>query len=268
MKILKSLLIIFALLLSQSALAAPLKILFFYPGGQGSQELAQPLLDAFADSLKKASDSQLEAKIFYIADKEKGLQFIAKEKPAAAIVSQDIAEAIQEKFKARPIAQTLQLPSSDGSDRFVIVGAKGSPLPSSGALSLGSSRPLEAAFLQEKLFPQLKNLQLKSEATPNILGLLRAIGSLGAEPKYHFALLDQFEYANISRLKAAWVSQISVVAESQKIPSAPVLAFSENLKEPEKLAQALEKMGQNNESAEILENLRLKGFKALAPSAP
>ncbi|MCE9624544.1 MAG: phosphate/phosphite/phosphonate ABC transporter substrate-binding protein, partial [Deltaproteobacteria bacterium] len=79
-----------------------------------------------------------------------------------------------------------------------------------------------------------------------------------------FILLNQFEWANVSRLKIAWVAGLEVLAESQKISSAPVVTFP-NVLNPEEsaaLKQAFLKVGQDASAQATLQEMRMKGFKA------
>jgi len=257
-KILLGLLFVFV---SAAAQAAPVKILFFYPGGEGSQEAAQPLLDGFAEALKKVSGGKLEPSVTYMADKAAGLEFIKTQKPAVAVLSLDTYYQYAPTWGATMIAKTLQLPSGDGSDQYFLIGKKGAVLPASGAITLSSRRPLDPNFLTGKLFPQFKTLTPTIQTLRNPIGALRAVGS---GEKSDFILLDQFEWANVSRLKAAWVAGLGVVAESQKISSAPVIAFPGvlNAELSTVLQQALVKIGQDASAQPTLQELRMKGFKA------
>ncbi|HCU24400.1 MAG TPA: hypothetical protein DF383_05220 [Deltaproteobacteria bacterium] len=248
------------LLGTASLQAMPMKFLFFFPGGQGSQEVAQPLLDTFAASLKKASGGKFEANIAYISDKNSGIRYIQTQRPAAGILSWDLFDQYAKTWGAEVLAKTLQLPSGDGSDQFFLIAPKGTVLPNSGKITILSQRPFEAAFVAAKLFPEAKGVEFEIQSTRNPVGELRSIGS---GSKSAFVLLDSYEWHNISRLKAAWVAGLGVAAQSAKVPSAPVVTFPGPLSPEERgiLAQALAKMGQDSEVQETLRELRLKGFK-------
>jgi hypothetical protein len=261
MKILKLLLITtFAFLPISFAHAAPLKMLFFYPGGQGNQEQAQPLLDNFSAALKKASQGKIEAQITYISDPTEGLQFIKTQKPQAAILGLESYYKYGNELGAKVIAKTLQLPSGDGTDQYFLLGKSGATLPTSGSLQVSSTRPLDPSFISEKLFPQWKDLKIEVQPTANSVGELRAIGS---GSKQGFVLLDQFENANISKLKTPWATALTVLAQSQKVSSAPVFVFSQNIpaNEAQELENALVEVGSDNSAKSTLADLRLKGFK-------
>jgi len=248
-------------LLPYRAFAAEAKILFFYPGGQGDQQSAQPILDAFADALKRNSGGAIDAKVFYLSDMAQGKQFIHNEKPVAAILSLDVFLSQGPAWGAKLIAKTLQLPSGDGTDQYYIMGKKGAALPASGALTLVSPRAIDAGFVSGKLFPQLKAVTLSVQPSENTVGTLRDIGGGKREG---FVLLDRFEYSNVSKLKTPWASELAVIAESSKVSSAPFVVFPANAT-PETLKaleSALLKLGGDSAAKETLGTLRLKGFQA------
>lgn len=260
MKKLRALLVAFALsCYASAAQAAPIKILFFYPGGQGSREAAQPLLDAFGESLKQASAGKIDSAVTYLSDPLAGLSFIKSEKPAVAIVSLDAFDQYASAWGAQVIAKTLQLPSGDGKDQFFIVGQKGSSLPTQGKITLLSSRPLSSDFVAKKLFPALQGVNFSIQSERNAIGTLRAIGS---GEKSDFILLDQFEYANVKRLRSAWVAGLDALAESQKVSSAPVIVFPQQISSEliPVLQKSLVKLGQESSAQPTLQELRLKGF--------
>ncbi len=246
---------------SAAARAAPLQLLFFYPGGQGSQEAAQPLLDAFAESLKKASGGKIEATVAYISDAQAGLDFVKARKPGAAVLSLDSYLQHAPGWGATVIAKTLQLPSGDGTDRYFIVGKKGASLPTSGPLTLLSQRPFSPDFVAKQLFPQLQGMQLSIQPLRNPVGALRAVG-MGE--KSDLILLDQFEYANVMRLRTAWVAGLAAAAESPKVSSAPVVVFPGpgSAELGAELQKALVKLGSDPSAQATLQELRMKGFKA------
>ena len=243
------------------AFAAELKILFYYPGGQGDQQSAQPILDAFAEALKRNSGGAIDAKVFYVSDAAQGKQFILTEKPAAAILSLDVFMSQGSAWGAKVIAKTLQLPSGDGTDQYYIMGKKGAALPTSGALALVSPRAIDAGFVSGKLFPQLKPLTLTVQPSENTVGTLRDIGGGKREG---FVLLDRFEYTNVSKLKTPWAAELAVIAESPKVSSAPFVVFPANATPDtlKALESSLLKLGSDSAAKENLGNLRLKGFQA------
>jgi len=139
------------------------------------------------------------------------------------------------------------------------MGPANTTLPASGEISLIASRPLSASYIKGQLFPQWQaSVQVK--ASSNVVGTLRKVG-MGQEQA--FVLLDQFEFANVSRLKTAWVAGLKELARSQAVPSAPLVVFGERLDAAtqNQLKSALLKMGQQTQGKEVLNLLRLKGFQ-------
>lgn len=257
----KIIFLLFFLTFSAQAHADPMKILFFYPGGQGDQQAAQPILDSFSEALKRASAGKIEAKVSYIADLQAGLKFIRTDKPQAAILPVDTFLQYGDELGATVVAKILQLPSADGTDQYFLMGKAGTTLPASGEVILISQRPLDAGFVAGKLFPAMRGTQWKIETTPNVVGALKAIGS---GTKTGFVLLDQFEFANISKLKTPWAQALAPLAKSEKISAAPFVIFAAQTT-PEmtaELKKALLQLTQDSAASDTLVTLRLKGFKA------
>jgi len=193
-----------------SGYAKPLKMVFFYPGGQGSQQQAKPLLDEFSAALKKASGGKIESEILYISDAATGESYIREQKPDAGILSLDVYLKNATTWDAKAIARSLQLPSADGKNQYFLVGRSGSILPED-TIHVYSSLPLDKSFVEQTLFPKL-NRPVTLEVTANILGKLRKIGQGGDTRP---VLLDQYEYATISRLKTPWAKNLTALAASE-----------------------------------------------------
>jgi hypothetical protein len=239
--------------------ADPINLIFLYPGGQGSQQQAQPLLDEFSAALKKASGDKIEAKIFYFNDSVAGESFIKTQKPVGGILAEDLFAAKGGAWGAEKLLSTLQLPSGDGNNQYFILGNAKHPAPAAGDITLYSARPVDPAFLREKLFPQL-GARLKLHITPNIVGMMRKIGK-GEELAW--ILLDQFEQATITASRAAWAKELKTEAASPKVPSAPWVAFTafSNPAQAQALKTALLKLSADGANRQTLEMLRLKGFR-------
>ena len=239
--------------------AAKMEFVFLYPGGQGSQEQAQPILDRFSEALKKASGGKIDASIKYFSNAQAGEQFIQTKKPAGGILAQHLFQEKGRSLQAQALLQTLQLPSGDGTNQYYLLSSADATLPASGPLKVFSPRPLSPTFVATKLFPG-KNLQFEINATPNVVGKLRKIGK-GEEKGW--VLLDQFEYTTISRLKSPWAKNLKTVANSQKIPSAPFVIFNANISpdQVKELKTALLKLSKDSGAKEALGLLRLKGFR-------
>lgn len=236
-------------------------MIFVYPGGQGSPEQAQPLLDQFSEQLKQASKGKLQAKLKYYTDYQAAEAKIRSGAAAAGILAQDLFSEQGKAWQARPILRTQMLPSADGTNRFFLMGPKGASLPASGELTLTSSRPIPSSYILDQLFPDW-SMQVKVQPSPNVVGILRKVGSGKSN---EWVLLDQFEHATITRLKSAWVSGLEVTAQSKPVPSAPVVVFGEGL-DPKTRAQleaALLQMGKSSGAQEVLQLLRLKGFQKM-----
>jgi hypothetical protein len=253
------LLVLFLATFCQSVHAETINLIFLYPGGQGSQQQAQPLLDDFSAALKKASGDKIQAKIYYFNDRSAGEDFITKQKPAGGILAEDLFASKGSSWGAEKLLTTLQLPSGDGTNQYFILGHGAHPPPATGPITLYSARPVEKDFLEQKLFPQLGS-RLNLKTTPNVVGMLRKIGK-GEETGW--VLLDQFEQATIVGSKAPWAQGLKTEASSPKIDSAPWVIFTANgtPDQTQALKTALLKLSADGASRQTLEMLRLKGFR-------
>ncbi len=266
----KSLALLFLILgyVASAHAQSPLSLVFFYPGGQGSPQEAQPLLDEFAAGLEKASDNQFEITIHYLQDSQDGIAQIQKSSVTAGIVASDFYYQNSQQtqgspFKMEVLARTLQLPSADGTEQYFLIGPQEQNLPTSGSLSLQSSRPLDSTWLKQQVFPKLNSLTLEDQAHPALVSYLRKMGTAPGNGT-HWVLLDAFEWNNIRKLSAPWAKTLKVYAESEKVPSAPFVVFNSQLTPEQKavLLKALLKLTQDSQYRSTLEALRLKGFKA------
>lgn len=250
----------FVLLVSgKTAHARALDFLFLYPGGQGSQEQAQPILDEFSAELETASGGKIEGKIHYFNDVGSGEIFIRNHKPAGGILSEDIFMTKAKEWGAEKLLSTLQLPSGDGTNQYFILGPGNNPFPPAGPVEVYSSRPIPQTFLMEKLFPGFPG-GMKSQFTPHVVGLLR---KMGKKETKGWVLLDQYEAASILKSKAPWAQDLQIQARSEKVSSAPWVIFPQNIT-PETaraLKAALLKLSGNPANRQTLEMLRVKGFR-------
>ena len=239
--------------------AETMNFIFLYPGGQGSQQQAQPLLDEFSAALKKASGDKIEVKIQYFNDLNAGETFIKSQKPAGGILAEDLFAAKAGAWGAEKILSTLPLPSGDGTNQYFIFGNAQHTIPATGDVAVYSARPIDSNFLQQKLFPQL-GPRLKVSVTPNTVGMLRKIGK-GEETAW--VLLDQFEAATITHAKAPWTKDLKAGLSSSKVPSAPWVVFTANIApiQVQVLKDALLKLSGDGANRQTLEALRLKGFR-------
>ncbi len=245
---------------------SPLSLVFFYPGGQGSPQEAQPLLDEFAAGLEKASENRFKVTITYLQNSQSGVEQIQNNPIAAGIVASDFyyqnSKQASSPIKMEVLARTLQLPSADGTEQYFLIGPQGQSLPSSGTLSLQSSRPLDLDWLRQQVFPKLQALTLSDQAHPALVSHLRKIGS-NPNVTPQWVVLDAFEWNNIRKLSAPWAKALQVYVDSEKVPSAPFVVFNSQLTPEQKtdLLKSLLKLGQDSQYRSTLEALRLKGFK-------
>jgi hypothetical protein len=239
-----------------------IKFLFFYPGGQGNQELAQPILNIFGEELKKASGDQFEFKMTYLSNLKEGIEFIQTQKPSVVLLTFDQFEQNRNEWKVIPIVQSLQLPSGNGYEQFFILGNKDQTLPATPPWKLLTSSSVSLPFFQQKLFPGLKPYPTQLQLTKNVIGELRNIGT---GQKKGFILVNDFELGNLKKLKSEWAKNLIPLATSEKTPSSLVISFPATLstEQSNKITEALLKIGHQASSRAVLSELRLKGFKKI-----
>ena len=116
-------LLIINLLFSTVAQAKPIKMLIWYPGGEGDEEAAGPILSDFANEVKQASAGKIELQITYSQNPPQQLPFDPKQNPyAIGIVAYEVYLKYQGSLSLNPIAKTLPLPAGKGTEQYYIVG--------------------------------------------------------------------------------------------------------------------------------------------------
>jgi len=238
---------------STSSMAKSKRMLFWYPGGEGSSEDAQPILDAFSEyvNLKIAPD---KIDCHYINSQSEGLKYIKKKKPILLITS--FAAQFQNKsiFKdAKVILRTLPLPTGKSDLTYIIV--KGCGTKFGNTLPVVSSESLTLPFIKT-YFPKL-NRNITVKQSENIFGKLKAISEGSSTTAI---ILNPMEAYTIKHLSSPWTKKIETFSKSTPIPSASVLALTPSWNGIQRLKTTLISMNKNENGKNILEELRLKGF--------
>lgn len=244
----------------------PLRMVLIYPGGEGSQEDAQPILDRFFEQVQKNGGPKILGK--YYPDLKEGLAAL-KKSPHLGILSLETYLTQQNKLTMEVLLSTIPRASKTPTDRYFFLATKdmADKLKDS-KVDVYVSRPLPQTFFHSTLsikIPDTENTTFHLNFASNLLSVLKKIG--GGELKAA-ALVDTFEYNSLKKLKLDWAKNLRVVSSSSSIPSSPVVAFS-SLSEStkEKLIDAFLKMANSEEGREILKTMRLNGFKKPRPGA-
>ena len=245
---------------STVAQAKPIQMLIWYPGGEGDEEAAGPILNDFANEVKQASNGKIELQITYSQNPPTQLPFNPKQNPyAVGIVAYEVYLKYKIPLSLKPVAKTLPLPAGKDTERYYIVGNSTTQIKDIGRWELYTHRPYEKGFLLS-LFPELANYQnLQIKSTLNLIGTLKEIQT----HNYYLVVLDAFSHTNLKNLNFPWVKSLVDIAVSKEIPSAPVVQFNES---PE--VDDLTKVLISLKPTPVLKQLRLKGFFTIDGSTP
>lgn len=228
--------------------------IFFYPGEAGSTEEAAPVIKDFFDYLEK-KDSKLSFKGKYFNTVDAGLNFIRSKKPAVGILSYAIWEMKGAQFpEAKVIMSTRPLPHGGTTDKYVLVGVESL---SDNGQSVFMSEPLAREFVKEKLFTNLPS-SLKLTQTGSVLHKIKSIAK--GETK-GYAILTATEAYTLDKMTSDWTEKIKELAKSSPVPTARVILFDSGYKNVDSLKSVLANMSTDGGAAEILDELRLKGFQ-------
>jgi len=235
------------------ARAEEVKMVFWYPGEAGSTEEAQPVMDAFSDYVNgEMKPDQLKARYFNTV--KGGLDYIASQKPKIGIISYAAWSQNRAKLGGADVfLATLPLPYGKELETYSLVG-KGKDVPESAKVY--SSEPFSSDFVRESLFPNFPAGASLSQ-TDRMFVKLKRIAS-GEEKA--LAILTPTEAATLSKLKSDWVKSIDTIERSKAVPTARVVVFDGGWKGKDKLSEILLDAEKDPKAADILEEMRLKGF--------
>lgn len=247
-------------LFSESARAKNYNMVFWYPGEAGSTSEAEPVLSSFFEYINGKLKASFKGK--YFNSVSQGIVYIKKTRPKFGITSWI---SLKENESTLPtyttIAKTLPLPSGTLTDQFTIVGyapdGEGRWTPPDN-LVIYSSIPLSLAFLRSHLAPDVKG-SASIQTTNTMLMTLKKISS--EKSLNRAALLTPMEKYTLDNLKSEWTSSLTTLYRCRPIPTAPLVVFGDKPDIADKLVEVLVKMPNDPEGKEILETLRLKGFK-------
>lgn len=241
------LMILAVILSSQAAYSKTNWLLFWYPGGAGSAAEAQPYLDAFTSYLNE-KDSSVQLKALYVNDENAGSKFIADSKPIAAIISYPLWIKIRSTLKdAQKWLTCKPLPAGTVFEKYTLAYASSTPS------AIYSSFPLSTEFgkMIFKDFPA----GAKFVQTRRMLATLKTI----AEGSGDWAILTADEAASLKSIKSEWKAKLKL-RESTPVSAALFVTFGNGATTLQKLKGILTSMESDPEAADILVELRLKGF--------
>jgi len=240
------------------ALPTNARFAFFYPGEAGSSKEAQPILNAFSEYIDdRISPYAVVCKYYNKLDE--GLELIKKANMQLGIISYSTWIQYRAQLPdGTAWLATLPLPGGEQYEAYSMVSREGMPKAGS---KIFTSEPLGYKFIQEHLFPNLAG-GVKLTRTKQMLFKLKEI----AEGKVKgSAILTPMEAYTLSKLSAPWVMNLKMIQTSNKVPTARVVVFDPVWKGRKRLKQVLLKAAKDTEAADILAELRLKGFAEIKP---
>lgn len=238
------------------------EMLFLYPGEAGSTAEAQPILDLFEEYLDDRI-APYDVEMVYYNDLEKGLAYLKEQMPQLGIVS--YAAWTQHRIRmgdAIPWLATVPLPGGQQFVRYALVGRASSI---AGCQTIFASEPMTADFVRSELFADLP-ANASVVQSGQVLHRLRRMGE-GTGKAGECAILTPTEAATLGHLSAPWAKALSVIAQSQYIPSARVVIFDPVWRGYDNLKKALLRMSKDSEAKALLQELRLKGFAEIKQPA-
>ncbi|MFA4874456.1 MAG: hypothetical protein WC956_03655 [bacterium] len=241
------------LLMTTSAQARAVKMIFWYPGEAGSTVEGQPVLDAFFDYVnKKIAPDSVSGRYFNgVAD---GLQYIMKEKPAVGIISFSAwSQNIAKLANAKALLAVLPLPGGQMTERYALVSALSEIKPGTKIIS---SEPLSLEFVKKSLFPKLP-ADVSIAQSPQLFASVKKIADGGLSAA---AILTSNEAATLNQVSAIWVKSLKTVALSEPVPTARLVLFDQGWSGVEKFKQALLSIGADPAAKDVMDEMRLKGF--------
>jgi len=235
------------------AQAGDAKMIFWYPGEAGSTEEAQPVIDAFFDYMNRSIAPESMSGQYFNTVKG-GLDYISRHRPKVGIISWAAWAQNRKKLGgAKVIMATLPLPGGKETQTYSLVGAAKDVEPGS---TIYSSEPFDANFVRQHLFPDLpEGVTIKQTEA-----IFMRIKKIGVGEEKGFAILTPTESSTLRKLKSDWAKSLKSVATSKAVPSARVVVFDGGWKGQEKFSKTLLTAGDDPGAAEILEEMRLKGF--------
>ncbi|MBI4411561.1 MAG: PhnD/SsuA/transferrin family substrate-binding protein [Deltaproteobacteria bacterium] len=238
-----------------------LTMAFIYPGGEGSAEEAQPILDRFFAMIREKR-GPLVSGAYYPA-LEEGLAAVKAGKAQAGIVSLETYLTRKKNWPMEILLATLPAASNNQMERyfFLTTAAVSETLEPAKPLAVYTSKAMNPVLFKSILMTNIPadfQADFRLETAPNLLGQLKKLASgeaLGG------ALLDNYEYVSLKKLDLDWVKKLKLVYSSPLVPAPPVVLFTP-LPEMQKqnLIQALMALPDSLDGREVLKSFRFKGF--------
>jgi hypothetical protein len=243
------------------ALPTNANFVFLYPGEAGTTKEAQPFLNAFSEYVDdRIAPYSIVCK--YFNDLDKGVAALKKSNIQFGIISYSTWKQNRVMLPDGDVwLATLPLPGGSQYETYSMVGLSKSPAPGT---EVFTSEPLGYKFVQGELFPAIPQ-GIKLTKTPQILFKLKEISDGKIKGT---AILTPMEAATLSKLSATWAKKLKVISVSKSVPTARVVVFDPVWKGRKLLKKVFLNAHKDTDAADILAELRLKGFAEIKVPSP
>lgn len=241
--VLNKILFFFFFFILQTSLYAN-RMIFVYPGGEGTAAQAQNLLNQFFEEIKNQGGPALSGE--YYNDEKKAFATIKKGKADFAIVSLDFYQTHSDLLEK--VLSTHPLESSSSSEVYTLLSNEEK------ISQVYTTRNFSENFLKgifKEKWPEAPLVKSNS--------LFQSLKSLGNKEIQGAILLDSYEMASFKNLNFDWKKNLKPTASAQTEGS-PFVKIKKSSQETQKIKEALLKLHQSESGKEILEELRLKSF--------
>lgn len=239
---------------AQQKVQTKVTIDFLYPGGEASPTEAVPVLEFFFEQLTKLTGYQISG--VYRNDPQQIRNTLKTKKAELLFVSLDLLDESREGYEI--LVHTLSLATKKATQQFHFVTHKLAQAP---FRQIIMERELEPHFLSKNILTPCQlgdQPDLIVSADKQILARIKNISTSLAP----LILLNDFQYYSLKNLNTDWARQLKLVCSTPDLPSDPVLVRKElALEIRQNLEKALMAMGDSTAGQEILNALRLVGFK-------
>jgi len=235
-----------------------------YPDQPGSQEEAQPIMDAFAQYLKDKLGAAASITGVYFNQRQAALDYIAKSTPQWGILSLGFYAELQQTppHQAEPLASTR--PSGFSKDVWRLAVIKTGPddwQKLSGDISGTMLSATDAsACILFRVRPSALPFSLKGSSRP-----LRALRDV-ERGKVSGVILDKLQYSAMESLPVA--EKVKVILKTGDLPTAPVVWFGPLDDKALRLQKALLDMASDPKAESLLQTLQTQGFGEPDPDLP
>lgn len=257
--------LLIALFVAHSPVSAEERVsfLFYYPGGEGKEEDAGPIMEMFAARLTHMSAVNVRASYY---PHKVSPEILLRGKHEALILMR-LDSYLDWVLAAYPIEAALlaqPLYTDTDLERYRVYGGKGGKGGKQGVPACDTvflSLDLSKRYMIELFGRGWQNIPIaKSEEPLAKLEEIAKQSTLGLNKSRDCMLLDARQWTALQAIPFLWKESLVVIEES--VPVFPPLVFASHRENPatRKVIAALRELGQSEEGQGILRELELRAF--------